>query len=139
MNCRPWVQILRILIKDTKIIFETHIFYQNICHLLFGHLYLLHVNYFFSIKLFHLDLRNFMQVWWATLSMHIIPPPNYSHTHMVCHFHYWVLSCQILYSCPKYISKIDGSAPRININEQSYKYREFCWNVTSTSNLNAHM
>ena len=45
------------------------ILYQKmIFYLLFVHSYLSFVTSFFNIKLFRLDLRNFIQVWWAPLT-----------------------------------------------------------------------
>ena len=55
--------------KFLKVIY----FYQKmIFHLLFVHSYLSYVTSFFIIKLFRLDLRNFIQVWWATLRWCVI-------------------------------------------------------------------
>ena len=45
------------------------IFYQKMnFHMIFVHSYLSYVTLFFIIKLFRLDWRNFIQVWWATLT-----------------------------------------------------------------------
>ena len=40
--------------------------------LLFVHSYLSYVTLFFIFKLFRLDLRNFIQVWWATLRSDVL-------------------------------------------------------------------
>ena len=50
--------------KFLKVIFLP----KNDFHLLFVHSYLSYVT-FFIIKVFCLDLRKFIQVWWATLSI----------------------------------------------------------------------
>ena len=73
VNRTCWVQIRRrLLLKVTEIIFLKSYFYQKmIFHLLFVHLYLSYVTSFFIIKLFRLDLKYFIQVWWATLSWNL--------------------------------------------------------------------
>ena len=70
MNRISCVQIRRrLLLKVTEISCWKSYFYppKMIFHLLFLHSYLSYVTSFFIIKLFRLDLRNFIQVWWATL------------------------------------------------------------------------
>ena len=51
--------------KFLKVIFLP----KMIFHLLFVHSYLSYVTSFFIIKLFRLDSRNFIQVWWATFNL----------------------------------------------------------------------
>ena len=69
MNHRSRVQIRRrLLLKVTEISFWKSYFNQKmIFHFLFVHSYMSYVTLFFILKLFRLYLRNFIQVWWATL------------------------------------------------------------------------
>ena len=71
VNRTSWVQIRwRLLLKVTEISFWKSYFYQkNEFSFAFCTFISVICYFIFIIKLFRLDWRNFIQVWWATLKV----------------------------------------------------------------------
>ena len=67
---RSWVQIRRrLLLNVTEISFWKSYFYEKMIFICFLYIHICHMLLFFIIKVFRLDLRKFIQLWWATLSI----------------------------------------------------------------------